>query len=307
MVEARLAEHCPTGFRVHSRRVERAIQEMLEPCGYVLDTAADGLAAWEKIDSDPSRFDLMLLDKQMPRLDGISLLKRMKTDGRFQDLPVIMLTSDNRQEDIVEGLAGGAHYYLSKPATEEMLQAVIKNALDEFRQRRELRALVGRQANNLNLLRRAEFRCRTLPEARDLALLLADASMDPARTVTGYSELLINAVEHGNLGISYAEKSRLLQEGRWLEEVEARLGHPDYSTRLVDVTLEKTVAACRVTISDQGKGFDWTTYVEFSPERVFDLNGRGIAMSKALSFDSMEYLGNGSSVVATVQWPDLAQ
>ena len=64
--------------------VRAAIEEMLEPCGYVLDTAADGLAAWEKIDDDPSRFDLMLLDKQMPRLDGISLLKRMKADGRFE-------------------------------------------------------------------------------------------------------------------------------------------------------------------------------------------------------------------------------
>lgn len=286
--------------------VRAVIEEMLEPCGYVLDTAEDGLAAWEKIDGDPSRFDLMLLDKQMPRLDGISLLRRMKIDGRFADLPVIMLTSDNRQEDIIEGLAEGARYYLTKPSTEDVLRIVIRNALDEFRQKRELRALIGRQANNLNLLRRGEFRCRTLPEARDLALLLADASMDPARTVNGYSELLINAVEHGNLGISYAEKSRLLSEGRWLEEVEARLRHPDYSCRMVSVTLEKTDLACRVTITDQGKGFDWTTYVEFSPERAFDLNGRGIAMSRALSFDSLEYLGNGSSVVTSVKWPDPA-
>ena len=282
----------------------RAItQEALESCGYVLETAADGLVAWERIDSDPSRFDLMLLDKQMPRLDGLSLLKRMKSDGRFQDLPVIMLTSDNRQEDIAAGLAEGARYYLTKPSTEDVLKTVIKNALNEFRQRRELRAAIGRQASNLNLLRRAEFCCRTLSEARDLALLLADASMDPARTVTGYSELLINAVEHGNLGISYAEKSRLLSEGRWLEEVEARLKHTNYSSRLVDVSLEKTDTACRVTITDQGGGFDWLTYVEFSPERAFDLNGRGIAMSKALSFDSLEYVGNGNCVIATILWP----
>lgn len=284
--------------------IRAVIQDMLEPCGYVLDTAEDGLAAWEKIDGDPSRFDLMLLDKQMPRLDGISLLKRMKADGRFEALPVIMLTGDNRQEDIIEGLAEGARYYLTKPSTEDVLRIVIKNALDEFCQKRELRALIGHQRNNLNLLRRAEFRYRTLPEARDLALLLADASRDPARTVSGYAELLINAVEHGNLEISYAEKSRLLSEGRWLEEVETRLKHPDYSCRLVNVMLEKTDAACCVTITDQGKGFDWTRYLEFSHERVFDLNGRGIAMSKALSFDGIEYIGNGSSVVTTVKWPD---
>jgi anti-sigma regulatory factor (Ser/Thr protein kinase) len=160
--------------------------------------------------------------------------------------------------------------------------------------------IYGQQKNNLNLLHRAEFRYQNLSEARDLALLLADASQDPARTLNGYSELLINAVEHGNLGISYAEKSSLLHEGRWVAEVEARLQHPDYADRLVEVTLDKTGGASRVTITDQGKGFDWQAYVEFSPERVFDLHGRGIAMSKAISFDSIEYVGSGNSVITTV-------
>ena len=73
------------------------------------------------------------------------------------------------------------------------------------------------------------------------------------------------------------------------------------------MVLEKTDVACLVTITDQGEGFDWKAYVEFSPERVFDLNGRGIAMSKALSFDSLEYVGNGSSVVATVRWPGVSR
>jgi hypothetical protein len=183
------------------------------------------------------------------------------------------------------------------------LRLVIKNTLGEFRQKRELRAKVGNQASNLNLLHRADFRYRTLSEARDLALLLAEISKVPERTVNGYSELLINAVEHGNLGISYAEKGQLLLEDRWEHEVEARLNHPQYSDRIVNVTLEKTVAANIVTITDQGKGFDWQSYVEFSPERAFDLHGRGIAMSKVASFDNLEYLGNGSSVVATVRWP----
>ncbi len=275
-------------------------QELLEQFGYAVETAEDGMAAWEKMDRDPSRFDLMLLDKQMPRLDGIALLKRIKSDGRFKELPVVMLTGDTRQEDVREGLAEGAFYYLTKPSAENVLRLVIKNALDEFSIKRELRALVGRQANNLNLLHRAEFHYRTLPEARDMALLLADASVVPDRTINGYSELLINAVEHGNLGISYTEKSQLLREDRWQNEVEARLQHPQYSDRFVNVILDKTAAASIVTITDQGSGFNWQAYVEFSPERAFDLHGRGIAMSKAACFDKLEYVGNGSTVVATV-------
>jgi CheY-like chemotaxis protein/anti-sigma regulatory factor (Ser/Thr protein kinase) len=275
-------------------------QEVLEQSGYAIETAEDGLAAWERLEKDSSRFDLLLLDKNMPRLDGISLLKLLKADPRFKDLPVIMLTGDNRQQDIIEGLAEGAHYYLTKPSPEDVLKLVIKNALDEYRQKSDLRALLGQQKNNLNLIHRAEFRYRNLKEARDLALLLADASQDPARTLSGYSELLINAVEHGNLGISYADKSSLLKEGRWVTEVEARLQHPDYADRLVEVTLDKSSGSSRVTITDQGNGFDWRAYIEFSPERVFDLHGRGIAMSKAISFDSLEYVGKGNSVITTV-------
>jgi DNA-binding response OmpR family regulator len=219
--------------------VRALMEEMLGQCGYAVSTAEDGQVAWEALERDPAHYDLILLDKQMPRLDGISLLRRIRGDGRFADLPVIMLTADTSPEDVSEGLAAGAHYYLTKPSSEDVLKVVIKSALTESRQKLELRALAGRHAGSLGLLCRAEFRCRTLAEAKDLALLLADASMDPSRTVVGYSELLINAVEHGNLGISYADKSRLLGEGRWAEEVEQRLHNPDFADRVVTVMLEK--------------------------------------------------------------------
>lgn len=197
----------------------------------------------------------------------------------------------------------GAYYYLTKPSPEDVLKLVIKNALHEWQQKHDLKALLGQQRSNLNLMHRAEFRYRNLSEAKDLALLLADASLSPDRTLNGYSELLINAVEHGNLGITYAEKSALMIEGRWAEEVEARLRRPDYAARMVEVTLENTTEACRVTITDQGNGFDWQKFVEFTPERAFDLHGRGIAMSKAISFDRIEYIGKGNCVVATVSRP----
>jgi DNA-binding response OmpR family regulator len=186
--------------------IRELMREVLGQCGYEVDTAEDGEVAWEGLDADPARHDLVLLDKQMPRLDGISLLRRIRGDGRFADLPVIMLTADTSPEDVSQGLAEGAHYYLTKPSTEDVLKVVIKSTLAEFRQKRELRALVGRHAGTLGLLCHAEFAYRTLDEARDLALLLADASMESARTVVGYSELLINAVEHGNLGIGYARQ-----------------------------------------------------------------------------------------------------
>jgi CheY-like chemotaxis protein/anti-sigma regulatory factor (Ser/Thr protein kinase) len=280
--------------------IRSVMQELLEQAGYLIETADDGQQAWEKIDAEPGRFDLILLDKHMPRLDGVALLRRIKADSRLKELPVIMLTGDAKQQDIVEGLAEGAFYYLTKPSTEAVLKLVIQNALKDFRQKQELRSLISHKRKSLDILRRAQFCFRSLQEAKYLALWLADASMFPGRTVNGYSELLINAVEHGNLGITYAEKSQLLSEGRWDEEVEARCQLSPYAERQVIVDFEKTATACKVTITDQGDGFDWPAYLEFSPERVFDLHGRGIAMSKAISFDHLEYQGNGNCVVSTV-------
>ena len=53
-------------------------------------------------------------------------------------------------------------------------------------------------------------------------------------------------------------------------------------------------------MEDCGDGFDWRRYLEFSPERAFDPNGRGIAMARQTSFASLEYLGRGNVAVATI-------
>jgi DNA-binding response OmpR family regulator len=281
--------------------IRMVIGENLAKLGYEVDIALDGQEAWEKIISGSVKYDLVLLDKIMPRMDGISLLKRIRADSSLSNLPVVMLTGADKPEDIVEGLATGAYYYLIKPATQEVLSSVVKNVLEESSRKRELHERLGQQRKNMCLLQRAVFSFHTLQEARDLALLLADISMSPERTVSGYSELLVNAVEHGNLGITYAEKSRLLSEDKWAQEVEDRLKSPQYADKLVEVVLDKAGDTLKVTITDQGQGFDWNKYLQFDPERVFDLHGRGIAMSRGISFDQLEYLGKGNSVVTTVK------
>jgi len=281
--------------------IQSVIGESLRQAGYEVDFAQDGMDAWGKLQAKPSAYDLILLDKSMPRMDGISLLKRIKADSKHADLLVVMLTGANQTDDVVEGLALGAYYYLIKPVMQDVLLRVVRNALREVQDKRELRDLLSQQKSNLCLMQQAKFEFRTLHEARELALLLADASTKPERTVSGYSELLVNAVEHGNLGISYVEKGLLLGEGFWADEVERRLMMPRYSELVVQVLLERKPDAFVVTISDQGEGFEWQKYLEFAPERAFDLHGRGIAMAKGLSFNSLEYVEKGKTVVATIK------
>ncbi|MCP4219209.1 MAG: ATP-binding protein, partial [bacterium] len=67
--------------------------------------------------------------------------------------------------------------------------------------------------------------------------------------------------------------------------------------------IEQTGDEIRFTIKDQGKGFDLESYMDFSPDRVFDNHGRGIAMANKFSFDRLEYEGCGNRVMAVVKCP----
>ena len=62
--------------------------------------------------------------------------------------------------------------------------------------------------------------------------------------------------------------------------------------------VERHGADLHYRIEDQGEGFDWRKYLEISPERAFHTHGRGIAMSRMLCFDSLEYVGKGNEVRA---------
>ena len=64
--------------------------------------------------------------------------------------------------------------------------------------------------------------------------------------------------------------------------------------------LERSPAGVRVTVRDQGKGFDPAPFLRVEPTRLFDTHGRGILMAKAMSFDELEYRDGGREVVATM-------
>ena len=204
-------------------------------------------------------------------------------------------------ENVREGLAAGAYYYLIKPFQRDMLLAIVAAAVNFHREKSQLDAQLAAQANSYHLLMKGEFHFRTLEEARHLTLLLSNACPQPQRVALGLSELLVNAVEHGNLAISYAEKTRLLQHGHWQDEVEARLTLPEYENRKVKVAFYREGEDVIFTITDEGKGFEWQPFLEMTPERAFDPHGRGISMARMLSFQSVEYQGNGNQVVARVR------
>jgi len=275
------------------------LTELLDDDGYEVVGAVDGQDAWEKL-SAGLRPDVVVLDRMMPRMDGMAFLQLIKADANLREIPVIMQTAAATHDQVRQGIDAGVFYYLTKPYEEAVLLSIVRSALDDARLKAQLRSDVRQQKQVLGLLRGAQFRFRTLEDARTLAVFISNGFPDPERVVYGLSEIMINAVEHGNLGITYDEKTALVHNGTWHDEVQRRLNMVEQIDRFATLVFEAGEDAYSVTIHDQGKGFDCEKFLELSPERATDTHGRGIATAKMLSFDALEYRDSGTTVACRV-------
>lgn len=253
------------------------------------------------LDSPQSHFDIVVLDRMMAGIDGIEVLRRMKSAPHLASTPVVMQTAAGQPDEVSEGLLAGAHYYLTKPYAPDALRTIVRAALTDARARSELEARADNTVGALTLIQRGTFECRTLDEAQGLAGLLAQLGAEPRVAVVGLWELLANAVEHGNLGIDCGEKSELIRKEQWLSEIRARQARPEFRDRRVRVEIERRGEELEVCVRDEGKGFDFARYLDLDPSRAFEPNGRGIALARLMSFRSLTYEGSGNIARATLR------
>jgi DNA-binding response OmpR family regulator len=274
------------------------MSENLKGDEYSTLRVTSAVRAWDLLEAEPDRFDVVIVDRVMPGMDGLALLRRIKAHRVLVHIPVIMVTSAADDQDVVEGISAGAFYYLTKPIDPVMLISMVRAAAMDRERYRALQRELQLDAGMLGLLQQAVFHLRTPRQANQLGTFLAKAYPDPERVVTGLGELMVNAVEHGNLEITYEQKTELIRTRRWDAEIERRLACPELGSRIATVSFERQPACVRVTITDQGAGFDPGPFLEIDPARVFDSHGRGIALANLVSFDRLSFEDRGRRVVA---------
>jgi CheY-like chemotaxis protein len=91
---------------------------------YALVFAADGRQALDRLKEHPD-IDLVLLDVNMPNMNGLEFLAQLRSDGTRADLPVIIISTEGREEDTARGMEAGATAYIKKPFHTEEILAVI--------------------------------------------------------------------------------------------------------------------------------------------------------------------------------------
>ena len=104
------------------REVER---NMLAARGYQVDVAVDGMDGWNAIRMN--RYDLVISDIDMPRMNGFEFVQLIKQDERLHGTPVMIVSYKDREEDRQRGLEAGADYYLTKGSfhDETLIEAVV--------------------------------------------------------------------------------------------------------------------------------------------------------------------------------------
>ena len=104
------------------------LRARLEARGYIVDEAVDGEAALERVYATPPP-DLILLDVMMPKIDGLEVARRIKSDENLPFIPVIMQTALDTTEGMVQGFEAGADDYITKPINFRELDARVRSLL----------------------------------------------------------------------------------------------------------------------------------------------------------------------------------
>ena len=260
----------------------------------------DSVKALEVLTKDPVSYAAVVLDWNMPGYTGFEILTILRKMPECRYLPILMMTARTSDQDIQRGMKAGAFYYMIKPLNRGFFLTILKSALQAQFHLTELKKEATDYSNASTMLSHGSFELRTPEESEQIAAWLSRGCPNPAAANLGLNELIINAIEHGNLEITYDEKTQLMKSDNLRNEISKRLAQEEYAGRVVKIEFERTSEKILFTITDDGKGFDYNYYLDFSLERAYDNHGRGIIMARNLYFDEMEYIPPGNKVIASI-------
>jgi len=112
-----------------SKAVRKIVKNMLKNLGYEVYEAENGENALELL-YEHDWFDLILLDWNMPEMDGYEFLKIVKKNPKWRNIKIMMVTSENQQQSVLEALNAGADEYLMKPFDQKMLLTKIEMVME---------------------------------------------------------------------------------------------------------------------------------------------------------------------------------
>ena len=277
------------------------MSDVIRELGLEVSTAENGEDAWNQFEQHKP--DLVITDVWMPHGDGLSLTAQVL--AREPSCPVIIVTGYGGEQAAIRALKAGATDYLVKPFQLTEFQMSVTRACSLIRARLQnerifpavthtehtvvLDNIPERVGGVIHLL------LKTLEEC------VSESQLLHVRVVL--QELLLNAIEHGNLNISAEDKSHALSENRFDQLMLQRRNSSKYAKRRVYVSMYHNVdrGILEFRVRDEGKGFDWESVFGGQTDRLPMAagSGRGIFLARTL-IPQLTYHHNGNTVSFTI-------
>ena len=207
------------------------LSRYLTKLGYQATLVENGRQALDKLQTEP--FDQVLLDVEMPEMDGYQVLEQLKADPRLRDIPVIMISAVEELESVVKCIELGAQDYLPKPFNPVLLRARLTACLERKRLRdQEVDYLqqVGRVTAAAAAIKANSFQPESLDEVArrsDELGQLALVFQEMARQVYAREQQLQRQVQQLRIEIDHARKAREVADITESEYFQQLLGKAD--------------------------------------------------------------------------------
>jgi CheY-like chemotaxis protein/anti-sigma regulatory factor (Ser/Thr protein kinase) len=279
-----------------SQLEQRYVARLLEARGGLRVTfARNGIEALESFSIELPA--LVLTDMLMPRMDGLTLVEKIRED--YPQVPVVLMTGGGSERTAVEALKAGAADYVPKQSLAHDLAPVIDRVLS-FRQaeHKRFRVLAGMTR------RSSQFVLENDPSLVPplVALFREDLVEVGLCDLTGATragialeEAVLNAIYHGNLEVS----SELRENGddAFHALATARRYQPPYGDRRVKITARMSPKRAAFLIADQGPGFDISKLPDPTDMKHIDRpSGRGVLLMRSF-MDQVRYNATGNKVI----------
>ncbi|MDR1685289.1 MAG: response regulator [Desulfovibrio sp.] len=111
-----------------SKTIRNLVAFIMKKEGFKVTMAEDGLDGLEKLYSSEG-IDLIVSDINMPRMDGFTFIKTVREQDAYRDVPIVVLSTEGKEQDIQQGIQLGANLYMVKPAQPEQMMKNIRMLL----------------------------------------------------------------------------------------------------------------------------------------------------------------------------------
>lgn len=238
---------------------------------------------------------LVVSDIMMPKMDGLTLLQKLRSIDA--NAIVILMTGYGSEDILLKALRGGAINYFKKPFIFQEMIDFIRHVLEH---RREIDTSQFFSSHLVEESKTFVFNTGAadiLPIINQVTTHLKNivAEHEIVNLKVGIEEMIINAIEHGNLGITFAMKNDAIKKGKWGNLLQSRLEEGENHEKKIFVESELKPSSFLIKIRDEGEGFDWQSLPQLTAEALLSYNGRGIFLTK-IYYDDVLYSQTGNEV-----------